>query len=115
MSGNELLELSAGQALERIAAGELSNEEYFDAYAEATAGDDLDAYLWRAEPGSTNGATDGPLRGAPIAVKDIFCGSRAAHPAARRPRWRAGWRRGRSAPTPGARSASRDRCAALSA
>jgi aspartyl-tRNA(Asn)/glutamyl-tRNA(Gln) amidotransferase subunit A len=70
---SDVLELTVGQALERIEAGEVSADEYFDAYAEAAAGDDLDAYLWRAEPGSTNGAGEGPLRGAPIAVKDIFC------------------------------------------
>jgi aspartyl-tRNA(Asn)/glutamyl-tRNA(Gln) amidotransferase subunit A len=73
MSDPELLELTAGQALQRIGAGELSADEYFDAYAQAAAGDDLGVYLWRAEPGSTNGATEGALRGAPVAVKDIFC------------------------------------------
>jgi aspartyl-tRNA(Asn)/glutamyl-tRNA(Gln) amidotransferase subunit A len=69
----DLLELTAAQALERIGSGELSTDEYFDAYAEAAAGDELAAYLWRAEPGSANGSTEGPLLGAPIAVKDIFC------------------------------------------
>jgi aspartyl-tRNA(Asn)/glutamyl-tRNA(Gln) amidotransferase subunit A len=73
MSDPELLDLTAAQALERIGAGELSADEYFDAYAQAAAGDQLGAYLWRAEPGSTNGATEGALRGAPVAVKDIFC------------------------------------------
>jgi len=70
---SDILELTAGQALERIASGELSSAEYFDAYAEAAAGDELGAYLWRADAGSANGTADGPLRGAPIAVKDIFC------------------------------------------
>jgi aspartyl-tRNA(Asn)/glutamyl-tRNA(Gln) amidotransferase subunit A len=70
---SDVLELTAAQALERISAGELSADEYFDAYAQAAAGDELGAYLWRAEPGSTNGTTDGPLGGAPVAVKDIFC------------------------------------------
>jgi aspartyl-tRNA(Asn)/glutamyl-tRNA(Gln) amidotransferase subunit A len=70
---SDVLELTAAQALERIAAGEISADEYFDAYAQRTKGDDLGAYLWRAEPGSGNGAGDGPLAGAPIAVKDIFC------------------------------------------
>ena len=70
---SDIHDLTAGQALDRIAAGELSNEEYFDAYAEAAAGDELGAYLWRAQAGSANGAGDGPLRGAPVAVKDIFC------------------------------------------
>ena len=47
-------------------------DEYFDAYAEAAAGDDLNAYLWRAEPGG-RGAGGEPLRGVPVAVKDLFC------------------------------------------
>jgi aspartyl-tRNA(Asn)/glutamyl-tRNA(Gln) amidotransferase subunit A len=70
---NEILELTAAQALERISAGGLGAEEYFDAYAERAAGDDLGAFLWKAEPGSGNAATDGTLHGAPVAVKDIFC------------------------------------------
>jgi aspartyl-tRNA(Asn)/glutamyl-tRNA(Gln) amidotransferase subunit A len=70
---SDLLDLTVSQAIERIGAGELSADEYFDAYAEAAAGDELGAYLWRAEPGTANGAAEGPLRGAPIAVKDIFC------------------------------------------
>ena len=72
----DLLELSLAQALERIESGELGGDEYFAAYAEAAASDDLNAYLWRAEPGSDRAASaagsDG-LRGAPIAVKDLFC------------------------------------------
>ncbi len=68
----ELLELTAGQALGRIEAGELDSDEYFDTYAEAAAGDELNAYLWRAEPGSRAAGGEG-LRGLPIAVKDIFC------------------------------------------
>ena len=69
---SELLELSAAEAIGRIEAGELGADEYFDAYAEAAAGDELNAYLWRAEPGA-GGAGGEPLRGAPIAVKDLFC------------------------------------------
>ena len=68
----ELFELTAGQALGRIEAGELGSDEYFDAYAEAAAGDELNAYLWRAEPGSRAAGGEG-LRGLPIAIKDIFC------------------------------------------
>ena len=68
----ELLELTAGQALGRIEAGELGSDEYFDVYAEAAAGDELNAYLWRAEPGSRAAGGEG-LRGLPIAIKDIFC------------------------------------------
>jgi aspartyl-tRNA(Asn)/glutamyl-tRNA(Gln) amidotransferase subunit A len=68
---SELLELTVTQALERIRSGELSGDEYFDAYAEAAAGDELNAYLWRAE--AKNSGADGELAGVPIAVKDIFC------------------------------------------
>ena len=69
---SDLLELSAAEAIGRIEAGELSSDEYFDAYAEVAAGDELNAFLWRAEPGS-HGAGGEPLRGAPVAVKDLFC------------------------------------------
>jgi aspartyl-tRNA(Asn)/glutamyl-tRNA(Gln) amidotransferase subunit A len=69
---SDVLELTAAQAIEQISKGELGSDEYFDAYAEAAAGDELGAYLWRAKPGSSDGAT-GELNGAPIAVKDIFC------------------------------------------
>ncbi len=69
---SELFELSAAEAIGRIEAGELSSDEYFDAYAEAAAGDDLNAYLWQAGPGG-GGAGGEPLHGAPIAVKDLFC------------------------------------------
>jgi aspartyl-tRNA(Asn)/glutamyl-tRNA(Gln) amidotransferase subunit A len=71
----ELLELSVEAALRKIGAGELSGDEVFEAYVEAAAGDDLNAYLWRAEPGKPGcaGHGDGPLAGTPVAVKDIFC------------------------------------------
>ncbi len=68
-----LRELSAAEAIGRIDAGELSGEEYFDAYAEAVQGDDLNAFLWRAEPGGGESGAAEPMRGAPIAVKDLFC------------------------------------------
>jgi aspartyl-tRNA(Asn)/glutamyl-tRNA(Gln) amidotransferase subunit A len=70
MSG-ELLELSVAEASRRIAAGDLSAGEYAEAWREAAAGDELNAYLWRAEDPS--GAAEGPLAGVPVAVKDIFC------------------------------------------
>jgi aspartyl-tRNA(Asn)/glutamyl-tRNA(Gln) amidotransferase subunit A len=69
---DELRELSAAKALRRIEVGELSADECFDAYAEAAAGDELNAYLWRAEPGRRPGGGE-PLRGVPVAVKDLFC------------------------------------------
>ena len=74
----DLLELTAAQAIELIRAGGLSADEYFDAYAETSAADGLNAYLWRAEPGvrdslSAVGGADTRLAGVPLAVKDIFC------------------------------------------
>jgi len=69
---SDVLELTAAEAIDRITKGELGSDEYLDAYAEAAAGDELGAYLWRAKPGTSDGAT-GELNGAPIAVKDIFC------------------------------------------
>jgi aspartyl-tRNA(Asn)/glutamyl-tRNA(Gln) amidotransferase subunit A len=69
---DELFELSAAEAIGRIEAGELSSDEYFDAYAEAAAGDELNAYLWTAGSGGGGGGGE-PWRGAPVAVKDLFC------------------------------------------
>jgi aspartyl-tRNA(Asn)/glutamyl-tRNA(Gln) amidotransferase subunit A len=68
---SELLELSVAEASQRIAGGEVSHGEYFEAWRDAAAGDELNAYLWRAEQGSAEG--DGPLAGVPVAVKDLFC------------------------------------------
>jgi aspartyl-tRNA(Asn)/glutamyl-tRNA(Gln) amidotransferase subunit A len=67
-----LRELTAADALRRIEAGEVSADECFDAYAQAAAGDELNAYLWCAEPGRRPGGGE-PLRGLPVAVKDLFC------------------------------------------
>ena len=71
----ELLELTVSEAIARIRGGELSAGEYFSAWAEAAAGDELNAYLWRAADGAdAEGANgDGDLAGVPVAVKDIFC------------------------------------------
>jgi aspartyl-tRNA(Asn)/glutamyl-tRNA(Gln) amidotransferase subunit A len=68
---SDLLGMSAAEAATRIQAVELSREEYFDAWRDAAAGDELNAYLWRAEDRSVE--SDGPLEGIPIAVKDLFC------------------------------------------
>jgi len=67
----ELLELSVAAAAGRIAAGELSRQEYFDAWRARAAEDELNAYLWRAEGAAGDG--DGALAGIPVAVKDLFC------------------------------------------
>jgi len=62
-----LLELTAAQASAKIASKEISASECFEAWMGAAAGDELNAYLWRA-PQDGHGTTHPP-----IAVKDIFC------------------------------------------
>jgi aspartyl-tRNA(Asn)/glutamyl-tRNA(Gln) amidotransferase subunit A len=65
--------LTIAEALGEIAAGNLSAEEWFAAYAETP--DELGAYLWRPDGGDAApaGAGAGPLAGVPVAIKDIFC------------------------------------------
>src|SRR3954470_2359838 len=65
------IDLTVAQAADRIRSGELSAEEYFEAYRDRAAGDSLNAFLWTAE--ESDGEADGPLAGVPVAVKDIFC------------------------------------------
>jgi len=67
----ELLELTVAGAAARIAAGDVSPDEYFGAWRNAAAGDDLNAYLWRAD--EREGGAEGPLGGIPVAIKDLFC------------------------------------------
>jgi aspartyl-tRNA(Asn)/glutamyl-tRNA(Gln) amidotransferase subunit A len=67
----ELLDLTVAEAAARVAAGELAPGEYAEAWREVAAGDELNAYLWRAEDPA--GVAEGPLAGVPVAVKDIFC------------------------------------------
>jgi aspartyl-tRNA(Asn)/glutamyl-tRNA(Gln) amidotransferase subunit A len=69
----ELLDLSVAEAAAEIAAGRVSTDEYFEAWKAAAAGDELNAYLWRVEEESGYEPVDGPLKGIPVAVKDIFC------------------------------------------
>jgi aspartyl-tRNA(Asn)/glutamyl-tRNA(Gln) amidotransferase subunit A len=65
--------MTALEAHRAMCAGEVSAVEYGDAWTAAAAGDDLNAYLWRAD-GDDGGAiaVERPCI-APIAVKDIFC------------------------------------------
>jgi aspartyl-tRNA(Asn)/glutamyl-tRNA(Gln) amidotransferase subunit A len=69
---SELLQLTVAAAREQLAAGAISPKEYFAAWAEAADGDELGAYLWRAQPDGASGG-DGELAGIPVAIKDIFC------------------------------------------
>ena len=72
---SELLSLGVAETARRVEAGEVTADECFAAWAEAAAGDDLGAYLWRAQPkgGQAPLKSDGALAGVPIAIKDIFC------------------------------------------
>jgi aspartyl-tRNA(Asn)/glutamyl-tRNA(Gln) amidotransferase subunit A len=79
----EILELSAAQATEAIAAGSLSAGELFDFYrgraaAEREAGGaGLNCFTWVAGAEESDGAggigVETPLGGVPLAVKDLFC------------------------------------------
>jgi len=71
--GADLLDLTVAEAAAEIASGAVSPEEYFDAWREAAAGDGLNAYLSQVEDPGASRVADGPLRGIPVAVKDIFC------------------------------------------
>jgi aspartyl-tRNA(Asn)/glutamyl-tRNA(Gln) amidotransferase subunit A len=68
-------ELTVAAALGEIEAGNLSADEWFEAYQRTP--DEIGAYLWR--PGSASDGPSGPtgegraLEGVPVAVKDIFC------------------------------------------
>jgi aspartyl-tRNA(Asn)/glutamyl-tRNA(Gln) amidotransferase subunit A len=69
---SELLQLTVAAATAKIASGEISADEYLAAWMQRAAGDDLNAYLWRAENAADYSSGDGPLAGIPIAIKDIF-------------------------------------------
>jgi len=70
----EVLELTAAAAAERVRAGEVSAGEVFEFWRERAALDDLNAFLWRADgPPAAPPATDAPLGGVPLAIKDLFC------------------------------------------
>jgi aspartyl-tRNA(Asn)/glutamyl-tRNA(Gln) amidotransferase subunit A len=75
---SDLLELSAAQASEGIAAGEISADELFAFYRERAAADraggedGLNCFTWVAA-GAVADAPAGSLGGVPLAVKDLFC------------------------------------------
>jgi len=78
-SGGELLELSAAGAIEAVEAGDLSPTDLFAFYrarasehgGEADGG--LNCFTWIAEGDAGDAGADLPLRGVPLAVKDLFC------------------------------------------
>jgi aspartyl-tRNA(Asn)/glutamyl-tRNA(Gln) amidotransferase subunit A len=65
--------LSAAEAIAAIDSGELSSGELFDAYRDRAAAEDLNAFLWVADEAPAAPPADAPLRGVPLAVKDLFC------------------------------------------
>jgi aspartyl-tRNA(Asn)/glutamyl-tRNA(Gln) amidotransferase subunit A len=69
----ELIGLSAKQAADAIASGEVSASELWQAYAERVASENLGAFLWRNESNDAEAGAGKPLAGVPLAVKDLFC------------------------------------------
>jgi aspartyl-tRNA(Asn)/glutamyl-tRNA(Gln) amidotransferase subunit A len=67
---SKITDLTAAQAAARVRDGDLSADELFDAYRDAAAADELNAYLYVADAPN---ATGGELAGVPLAVKDLFC------------------------------------------
>ncbi|HYF25202.1 MAG TPA: Asp-tRNA(Asn)/Glu-tRNA(Gln) amidotransferase subunit GatA [Baekduia sp.] len=66
-------DLTAKQAADAVAAGDLDPRELFEAYRTAAAADELNAYIWVADGAPEDLGQDLPLRGVPLGVKDLFC------------------------------------------
>jgi aspartyl-tRNA(Asn)/glutamyl-tRNA(Gln) amidotransferase subunit A len=78
MSDTDIIGLSAAEAARKIAAGSLSAGELFEAYrtraAEHACGAGLNCFTWVAPQAPVGDASvPAPLRGVPLAVKDLFC------------------------------------------
>jgi aspartyl-tRNA(Asn)/glutamyl-tRNA(Gln) amidotransferase subunit A len=69
----DLLDLTATEAVARIEAGDVDSGELFEAYRERAAADQLNAFTWVADGPDDRADATGPLRGVPMAVKDLFC------------------------------------------
>jgi len=71
---SEITALTAKQAADAVAAGDLDPTELFEAYRTRAAADELNAYTWVSEEAPVADGTAGtPLAGVPLAVKDLFC------------------------------------------
>jgi aspartyl-tRNA(Asn)/glutamyl-tRNA(Gln) amidotransferase subunit A len=71
---NELINLTASQAVAAIERGDIGPTELFAAYAERVAKEELGAYLSINENNDAAEVGAGkPLAGVPIAIKDLFC------------------------------------------
>jgi aspartyl-tRNA(Asn)/glutamyl-tRNA(Gln) amidotransferase subunit A len=69
---SDIVDLTAAQAAQAVARGELDRAELFETYRARAAADELNAFLWVAD-GPPAQADGGPLAGVPVAVKDLFC------------------------------------------
>lgn len=77
MNANDLLAAGATATGELIAKGETSADEVLEFWRDRAAGDELNAYLWKADSAAAVAGVDtagaGPAAGVPVAIKDIFC------------------------------------------
>ncbi len=73
MSATDPTAMTAAAAVAAIENGDLSAGELFDAYRDAAAADELNAYLWVADGPPESPSQGTPLSGVPVAVKDLFC------------------------------------------
>jgi aspartyl-tRNA(Asn)/glutamyl-tRNA(Gln) amidotransferase subunit A len=71
----DLTALTAKQAADATARGDLDPLELFEAYRARAAADELNAYTWVASEAPEYDCAQGalPLGGVPLAVKDLFC------------------------------------------
>jgi aspartyl-tRNA(Asn)/glutamyl-tRNA(Gln) amidotransferase subunit A len=72
---DELVSLSAAEAAARVGDGDVSSDELLESYRrriERLDGD-LGCFLWAEPPAGREAEFAAPLRGVPVAVKDIFC------------------------------------------
>ncbi|MGA2164850.1 MAG: Asp-tRNA(Asn)/Glu-tRNA(Gln) amidotransferase subunit GatA [Solirubrobacteraceae bacterium] len=75
MSPPGIIDLSAAQAVAEIEAGRLSAAEIFAFYRRRAADEarELNCFTWLASDLPGNSGSQAPLRGVPLAVKDLFC------------------------------------------
>jgi aspartyl-tRNA(Asn)/glutamyl-tRNA(Gln) amidotransferase subunit A len=78
MGDSNVIDLTAAEAAAQIDAGRLSAAELFEAYRARAAADELNCFTWvAAAAGDANQPNppkqEAPLRGVPLAVKDLFC------------------------------------------
>jgi aspartyl-tRNA(Asn)/glutamyl-tRNA(Gln) amidotransferase subunit A len=77
---SDLTELTGAAAAQAIRSGDIAALDLFEAYRERAAADagDLNAFTWVADAAPSGvaaggSASDAPLAGVPLAVKDLFC------------------------------------------